>query len=61
MSTAVMNMHDHLSTHKDNTTDAHVDPESELIEAKMRDAEGRVIVHKYLKGKLLGKVIAKLV
>lgn len=57
MATAVMNVHtDQFSSQIDKHNDAPVDPDSELIEARMRDAEGRVIVHKYMKGKLLGKV-----
>jgi hypothetical protein len=57
MSTAVMNMQMDLHSNQlDKQNDIQVDPESEIIEARMRDAEGRVIVHKYMKGKLLGKV-----
>ena len=32
------------------------DPEPEIIEAVMKDSEGRVVKHQYMKGKLLGKV-----
>ena len=31
------------------------DPESELIEARTKDSEGRTVIHKYMRGKLLGK------
>ena len=37
--------------------DHNNETESELIEAKSKDAEGRIIVHRYMKGKLLGKVL----
>ena len=35
------------------------DPCNEIIEEKRKDAEGRIIVNKYIKGKLLGKVCNK--
>ena len=58
MATAIMNYPLENRVHQSAANmDHNNETESELIEAKSKDAEGRIIVHRYMKGKLLGKVL----
>ena len=36
-------------------SDGHLTREEDIIDAKIKDVEGRVVTQKYVKGKLLGK------